>query len=246
MESRFPNTIAVNSVQEVSLDMVKSWAQKFSQVGLVLLGGGPPCQGVSGLNAARKGALRDARSSLFTHVDRIRALVKQAFPWAQVKSLMESVASMSPTDRDIMSESFGDSPWAIDAVQVSMARRPRLYWVDWELPAGAGAEVSGSSTTKAVRLGGAMVRRGFLTARLDEGQLGSPFQLLPRHVLGKNLGTSLLVYPNARLLSRNVGGMTAIGFRHISIGIVLLWSTNTEIHRVPEYRGTRGHDGIPS
>lgn len=164
VESRFPNTIAVDSVQEVSLDMVKSWAQKFSQVGLVLLGGGPPCQGVSGLNAARKGALRDARSSLFTHVDRIRALVKQAFPWAQVKSLMESVASMSLTDRDIMSESFGDSPWAIDAVQVSMARRPRLYWVDWELPGGAGAEVNGSGATKSVSL----------TAQWSEGDFLQP------------------------------------------------------------------------
>ena len=46
-------------------EMVQEWAVKYSNVGVVLVGGGPLCQGVSGLNAHRKGALRDARSSLF-------------------------------------------------------------------------------------------------------------------------------------------------------------------------------------
>ena len=42
-------------MNEVAEEMVRSWAGKFSQVGLVVLGAGPPCQGVSGLNASRKG-----------------------------------------------------------------------------------------------------------------------------------------------------------------------------------------------
>ena len=46
MESQFPNTVVVSSVEEVDLEMVKGWAQKFTQVALVLVGGGPPCQGV--------------------------------------------------------------------------------------------------------------------------------------------------------------------------------------------------------
>ena len=36
-------------VEEVTEVMVKEWSLRFSQVGLVLLGAGPPCQGVSGL-----------------------------------------------------------------------------------------------------------------------------------------------------------------------------------------------------
>lgn len=52
-----------------------SWSLKFGQCCLVLLGAGPPCQGVSGLNWGRKGALKDARSSLFSHVGRIRGMV---------------------------------------------------------------------------------------------------------------------------------------------------------------------------
>ena len=133
VESRFPNSLLVHDVALVDLEMVRSWAEKFSQVALVLLGGGPPCQGVSGLNAARKGALKDARSCLFSHVPRIRELVRKAFPWAQIQTMMENVASMDLADQTVMSESFGEEPWLIDAASVSLAHRPRLYWLEWEL-----------------------------------------------------------------------------------------------------------------
>ena len=135
VESRFPGTVLVSDVEKVDREMVKQWAQQFSQVAVVVVGGGPPCQGVSGLNAAKKGALRDERSSLFTHVARIRSLVQECFPWAQVHGLMENVASMDKTDEDVMSLSFGCRPWFIDAANVSLAHRPRLYWLDWEVQA---------------------------------------------------------------------------------------------------------------
>ena len=63
---------------------------QFPSVALVLIGAGPPCQGVSGLNASKKGALR-----LYQEVLRIKELFRVHFPWAQVWLLMESVASMS-------------------------------------------------------------------------------------------------------------------------------------------------------
>ena len=141
VEARFPNSLRVEDVTQVDQDMVRSWAMKFSQAGLVAIGAGPPCQGVSGLSAGRKGALRDARSCLFVHVSRIRDLVKRSFPWAQVRTLMESVASMDQEDQDIMSKDFGDQPWFVDAQGVSLARRPRLYWIDWELLQSQGASL---------------------------------------------------------------------------------------------------------
>eukprot|EP00438_Fugacium_kawagutii_P025239 Skav236128 [mRNA] locus=scaffold900:368879:380005:- [translate_table: standard] len=134
VESRFPNTFHVSDVALVDLEMVKDWSLRFSQVGLVMIGAGPPCQGVSGLNASRKGALKDARSSLFSHVGRIRSLVQRFFPWAQVKSLMESVASMDLEDQDVMTQHFGEEPRLLDSADVSLAHRPRLYWFDWEIP----------------------------------------------------------------------------------------------------------------
>eukprot|EP00435_Cladocopium_sp_Y103_P046394 s849_g13.t1 len=107
VESRFPGSVLVSDVNLVDFEMVKSWSQRFTQVSLIVAGAGPPCQGVSGLNAARKGALKDERSCSFSHVDRIKNLVRRCFPWAQVQGLMESVASMDAADGQVMGESFG-------------------------------------------------------------------------------------------------------------------------------------------
>lgn len=133
VESRFPSTKFVADVQIVDDDLVQSWAGEYSQVSLVLIGSGAPCQGVSGLNAQRKGALRDERSCLFLHIPRIRELVKRRFPWARVATLSENVSSMDEADRRLMTEAFESTPWLIDAKDFSLARRPRLYWFDWEL-----------------------------------------------------------------------------------------------------------------
>jgi len=105
VESHFAKVKHYSSVEEIGASEVREWSLLYPQCALVLLGGGPPCQGVSGLNADRKGALRDERSSLFSHVARIRELLRAYFPWAQVYSLMESVASMDQADQDVMSRS---------------------------------------------------------------------------------------------------------------------------------------------
>ena len=141
VEANFPDCILVNDVNEVDMIKVKSWALKFTGAALVLVGAGPPCQGVSGLNCDRKGALRDCRSKLFQHVPRIVDLFKVCFPWAQVHSLTENVASMDSEDCDTMNKEFELLPWFIDAHLMSLAHRPRLYWISWELREGEGVEI---------------------------------------------------------------------------------------------------------
>lgn len=142
VEAAFADSIFVEDVALVDKAMVAEWAGRFSQVGLVLLGAGPPCQGVSGLNADKRGALRDSRSCLFQHVPRIKKLLREGFPWAQVRCLMESVASMDRQDRAIMSEAIQEIPFKINASGISLANRPRLYWCDWELFSMEGVQVS--------------------------------------------------------------------------------------------------------
>ena len=124
VESFFPDTIFVEDVESVDEAMVLSWSLKFSNVGVVLIGAGPPCQAVSGLNSDRCGALRYLRSGLFAHVPRVVDLCKKTFVWAQVRSLTENVA---PMDYDDCSHSFEDMPWYIDAGLLSLSPRPRLY-----------------------------------------------------------------------------------------------------------------------
>lgn len=146
--SHFPEVMHYNDVRAISDVEVRQWALDFSQASLVIIGAGPPCQGVSGLNASRKGALRDERSGLFPHVKRIWTLTKKFFPWCQVHCLMESVASMDQGDREIMSEDFGEEPWACDAGTMSWCHRPRLYWISWCLYPQEGAELTlGSGCT---------------------------------------------------------------------------------------------------
>ena len=142
VESKFPNCVFMEKVEMVDERVVRDWACRFGQVALVLLGAGPPCQGVSGLNADRKGALKDLRSCLFTHVPRVCNLLQKAFPWAQVRTLVESVASMDDQDRNIMSKEIGSAPWKVDASQFSLCHRPRFYWIDWEVFDVPGVQVS--------------------------------------------------------------------------------------------------------
>ena len=51
VESYFPQTLFVEDVESIDEDMVTRWGMKFSNVGLILVGAGPPCQGVSSLNS---------------------------------------------------------------------------------------------------------------------------------------------------------------------------------------------------
>ena len=138
LEAHFPDSLFWEDVTTVSRELVKTWSLKYSNVGLVLVGAGPPCQGVSKLNSERKGALRDERSCLFAEVERITDLFRDAFPWAQVHRLMESVASMEEKDRVVMSASVGSPAWQIDSSGISLCHRPRLYWITWELKASEG------------------------------------------------------------------------------------------------------------
>ena len=133
VESHYPGTVTVPDVAMIDEDMVRKWGTMFSQACLVILGAGPPCQGVSGLNADRKGAVRDARSSLFTHVHRVRALLRKVSVWCPVHTLMESVRSMDEVDRRTMSEGFGGEPISCDAGEMTWCHRPRLYWLTWEI-----------------------------------------------------------------------------------------------------------------
>ena len=81
VEHHFPGTVHYPDIVEVKEKDVVSWSLMYGQVQMVILGAGPPCQGVSaGLNSQRKGALRDERSCLFTHVKRLQTLVQYHFP----------------------------------------------------------------------------------------------------------------------------------------------------------------------
>lgn len=69
---------------------------------------------------------------LFSHVPRIEGILRRFFTWCPIYTLVENVASMDPQDCKVMSEAYGMDPWLVDASGVSLARRPRLYWLNWK------------------------------------------------------------------------------------------------------------------
>ena len=122
VEASFPSTLFHDDITALSYETVRKWAAEFPNTKLVILGGGPPCQGVN-----------DPRSSLFLHFVQLREWVKKAFHWCRTYMLMESVASMSSTDRATYSKAIGFLPYKIDSLNISPCRRPRLWWFDWEV-----------------------------------------------------------------------------------------------------------------
>ena len=220
LEARFPGTLIVEDVEKVDREMVKQWACQYTQVGLVVLGAGPP-----GLNADRKGALKDHRSRLFAHVPRIRRLLQQAFPWAQVQLLAESVQSMDSSDRAVMSEAFGCQACAIDAHGVSLARRPRLYWITWELEDGPGAQVVQPTDANGrhmvvSRWKARCRRKGISPQGGNQGVLTSsqPLLLLDRGLIQ---GAGRLELTNSRMRNMLAGNRMSTVSHHISTNSVI-------------------------
>eukprot|EP00438_Fugacium_kawagutii_P021191 Skav201588 [mRNA] locus=scaffold152:522075:528206:+ [translate_table: standard] len=173
VEAHFPGCIFVSDVRDIDETMVQGWSTTFSQCSLVLIGGGPPCQGVSGLNCDRRGALRDSRSSLFAHVPRVRDLCRRFFPWCQVHALMESVASMDPEDRMVMSDGFGEQPLSCNAGDILWCHRPRLYWMTWNIEEAEGYSFESKEGLQVLRLDGSLplaecIRTGWL--KVDPSQ----------------------------------------------------------------------------
>ena len=153
VEASFGSTTFLEQVQNISDETVRGWACQYSRVGVVLLTGGPPCQGVSGLNANRLGAEGDQRSCLHQEVPRIRELLEKHFSWAKVFFMMESVSSMSDADRVLMTRSMGFLPYELDSKGITPCRRPRLFWFNWTANAEIGVTIQKPSSSSSADYG---------------------------------------------------------------------------------------------
>ena len=112
-----------------------------SNARLVLVGAGPPCQKdcshTSRSTQQNDGDAPTSPRSPHTLVQPVVAMLREAFPWAQVHFLQESVFGLGPHDRAIYTAQAGVLPYLISASEISPCRRDRLYWFDWRL-AGTG------------------------------------------------------------------------------------------------------------
>ena len=172
------------------------------------------------MNWDRKGALKDRRSSLFLEVPRIVALVKAAFPWAQVHFLGENVASMDHEDCLEMSKAYDVQPWFLDCDGISICHRPRLYWMSWDPYGNEGVEILWGSDGRLPIQGEAK-----LVAQVDTKQFVEPGWQLQE-------GRVLPIFTTAR--PSPVPGRRPAGLRHCKDHEIHRWKE--DFHRYPPYQ----------
>ncbi len=114
----FPEHKNLGNIEDID------FTQFAGQVDVVF--GGSPCQDLSILNPNRKG-LKGKKSGLFYEFARC---LKDCRP---THFLLENVASMSRTNRDVISQILGVLPVKLNSANISAQIRNRLYWATFEI-----------------------------------------------------------------------------------------------------------------
>lgn len=124
---RWPGIIELGKVEDITDDVDCIGFD----VDCIFIPAGSPCQDLTALLANRKG-LAGSRSKLFSEIPRVYRLCCQRFP-GKVALMVENVFSMTVEARQQFSEVLGIKPVLVLASDLSWVKRPRLYWVTWEV-----------------------------------------------------------------------------------------------------------------
>lgn len=142
----YPNTVQIGDVTKISyVDGVLHTEKGDFTVGNIdLVMFGSPCQTVSGAMRTEKrvGLLDPKKSGLFYECYRILEEVKPKW------YLMENVSGMRDADREIISETLGNTPIYIDSAVVAPAMRKRYYWTN--IPGACAPTTENSPTLQSV------------------------------------------------------------------------------------------------
>ena len=137
VRKRWPGVIELGDIQKIDRDKIEALHRSVGyDVDLVLCGGGSPCQDLSALLADREG-LAGSRSKLFFEMPRIFKDLRETFA-CPVYTFVENVFSMTEANRNSFSDTLGVEPILMDCTAFTRCRRPRLFWVDWEVQAREG------------------------------------------------------------------------------------------------------------
>ena len=143
VKKHWPTAITYDDINAVTPEVVKRWWDWFPSVRRVLIGGGLPWQGLSGVNASRE-SLTDPRAQLVHSVLDIVAEVRKN-PGVDVFEIYESVASMDDKDMLALSALLKVRPVFVEAANVGPCKRARLYWIHGGVAPGPDASLITSS-----------------------------------------------------------------------------------------------------
>jgi DNA (cytosine-5)-methyltransferase 3A len=115
-KDNYPKTKHIGSVEFVTKEM-------FVNHNIDLLIGGSPCQDLTIINNKKEG-LNGSKSILFYEYLRVLKEIKPKY------FLLENVASMKNSDKNIITDLLGVDPILINSDLVSAQHRRRLYWTN--------------------------------------------------------------------------------------------------------------------
>ena len=141
VRKRWPGVIELGKVENITDAVITALVNSLGyKIDILLIAAGSPCQDLTALLANTKG-LEGSRSKLFFHIPRIHRLCKSRFS-GMTALMVENVYSMTAEARDEFSTVLGVKPVLIMASDLTWVRRPRLYWIDWEILAQEGEKLT--------------------------------------------------------------------------------------------------------
>eukprot|EP00438_Fugacium_kawagutii_P010394 Skav220394 [mRNA] locus=scaffold639:248658:258388:- [translate_table: standard] len=150
----WPSASEYTDVQTLTREDMARELDKVENLGLVVAGGGSPCQGLSKLSSQRQ-HFKDARSKLFfdfsERVEELKSLVAERD--AEFLGFMENVV-MDEADRDEVTDRLGWKPHLLESGDISRVRRPRLYWMNQTLPMAEWFEIEYHDLVNEVKMKG--------------------------------------------------------------------------------------------
>ena len=128
--AHWPGCEFITDIQKVRRRDLEKIMRSVPDLGLVICGGGSPCQGLSKLSVNRM-HLEDPRSALFYKLAEILRWVEDLSLELGVKAV-QFVENVVGDDRDIeeMSDVLGRKPLYMCPSSFSRVRRPRLFWTN--------------------------------------------------------------------------------------------------------------------
>ena len=123
VEASFPTCDFVSDIAHVSLADIMIWAGKYPNCSGVLVSGAPP------------------NETLLDTICQIFKWAQEVFTWCPVHILVESVSNLDRVARCRFSKSVGLLPYLFDSKGVSLCKRPRLWWFDWNIQQQEGLDI---------------------------------------------------------------------------------------------------------
>ena len=132
-QRRWPGTIIVKDVKDITRKQVQIWSRKFLEIEEIHIWAGWPCVDLSAVKFGRQN-LQGPQSSLFWEIPRVKQLFTGEFgEHVQVKHVLENVASMDESAASEISNEMGTLPYKLDCADAVPMRRPRFAWTSEKL-----------------------------------------------------------------------------------------------------------------